>query len=245
MQNVSIDSNGTFWLATYKGAFKFTGAKWTQYTVSDGLINDVVNNIVIDSTGIKWFLTEDGIAYYNDTIWDNILLNTYHFSFIQVLVDKYDRKWLKTNFDHWYVFDPRTSALSKESINYEHFDYNNDSVVIINNEAFSFDGETWSEFEKPEEFKDNYISSILTDKNGRIWFCYSGGIATYNKGMWTSYLQTQSSFMGYFSDLEIDEDGIIWVATGSGVSTYNDTIWNYYRTADRVSSIIMPNGSVF
>jgi len=37
---------------------------WTNYTTSDGLVNDEVFTLDIDGQGNKWFGTRGGISFY-------------------------------------------------------------------------------------------------------------------------------------------------------------------------------------
>ncbi len=51
--DIAIDSTGIIWFATSFGVSKLNGSTWTTYTSTDGLVNNTVNAIAIDSAGNK------------------------------------------------------------------------------------------------------------------------------------------------------------------------------------------------
>ncbi len=59
-------NNKNIWFATdNNGIVKFTGSKFYNFTEKDGLISDHVYSIYVDSKGIVWCGTADGISRYD------------------------------------------------------------------------------------------------------------------------------------------------------------------------------------
>ncbi|MBN1976957.1 MAG: hypothetical protein JW918_06110 [Anaerolineae bacterium] len=57
-----IAADGAVWIGTLKGAFRYDGRDWRQFTARDGLPNDQVYAIAEDADGWLWFGTADGAA---------------------------------------------------------------------------------------------------------------------------------------------------------------------------------------
>jgi len=48
---------------------KYDGTTWTTYTTTNSLASNNVYAIGIDSAGIKWFGTDNGVSKYDGTTW--------------------------------------------------------------------------------------------------------------------------------------------------------------------------------
>jgi ligand-binding sensor domain-containing protein len=58
--------NNTLWFGTFgKGAYKYDGSKFTNFTEKDGLKFNKVWAVSVDKNGIVWFGTENGVSTYN------------------------------------------------------------------------------------------------------------------------------------------------------------------------------------
>lgn len=63
------DHDGNLWFGTEAGVLKYDGAVWTTYTTADGLADDLVVTILVDSSGAIWFGTEHGATRFDGTNW--------------------------------------------------------------------------------------------------------------------------------------------------------------------------------
>jgi hypothetical protein len=57
-----VASDGSLWVASDKGAFRFNGRSWQQFTAQDGLPANDVLALAEDAEGWLWFGTENGAA---------------------------------------------------------------------------------------------------------------------------------------------------------------------------------------
>jgi len=69
-----IDSKGNKWFGTSgNGVYKFDGTNWTQYTTSDGLIDNWVLSLYEDNLGNIWYGSKMwGISMFNGQNWISI-----------------------------------------------------------------------------------------------------------------------------------------------------------------------------
>ena len=64
---------GKMWLGTDAfGVITYDGSTWENYTVADGLINDHVNDVLVDSRGIVWVGTNNGLSRFNGNTWESL-----------------------------------------------------------------------------------------------------------------------------------------------------------------------------
>jgi ligand-binding sensor domain-containing protein len=69
------DSAGRLWIGTWQGAAVRTEAGWRVYDTAAGLLEDMVNVLLADSTGGVWFgshvAPDGGISYLKDDKWQH------------------------------------------------------------------------------------------------------------------------------------------------------------------------------
>ncbi|MDD2346153.1 MAG: two-component regulator propeller domain-containing protein [Bacteroidales bacterium] len=69
VNDVFIDHQEALWIATNNGISKFHNNIWTQFSTSDGLVNNNVTKIYQDAGNKYWFATDDGISMYDGSNW--------------------------------------------------------------------------------------------------------------------------------------------------------------------------------
>ena len=69
IEHITEDSEGYLWFATWgNGVSRFDGDEFQNFTRRDGLINDHTYFILQDSQKRLWFGTENGVCWYNGTV---------------------------------------------------------------------------------------------------------------------------------------------------------------------------------
>ena len=152
------DSQGNLWFATDGfGAFKYDGKSFAQFTKRDGLCSNNVNRIVEDDDGNIWFacmqsyqpaMTGDGgVCRYDGTTF--------------------------TKF-------PDVKGLSKNDIYTIYKTANGDIWIGATGVgAYRFDGtefKLYSKTNRPHWTRHFGLQSMLEDRNGTLWFGFSGGL---------------------------------------------------------------------
>jgi signal transduction histidine kinase len=59
--------NGTIWLATANGIYRYEKGNWVSYGIQEGLPSISINRIFEDNSGKIWACTTKGLAYFNPT----------------------------------------------------------------------------------------------------------------------------------------------------------------------------------
>ena len=71
--SILVAADQSIWAGTWGGGVsRFDGAKWTNYTVKDGLAGDIVYSIAQDAKGVLWFGTSAGLTRYDGKRWTSV-----------------------------------------------------------------------------------------------------------------------------------------------------------------------------
>jgi len=242
------DSKGTFWGGTDEnGFYSYVVPDSTViskvYTAENGLLN--VADIEIDSDGIAWFGTNQGIYSYDGTVErhyteeDGLVSDN-----VKCLISDDGAIWAGTN-DGLSHFDGETwTSYTRHNglLNNRIFtllkDPDGNIWVATYSGVSRFDGESWVSFTDKNELMDNRITSMALDSENRIWFCseyVSKGITVYDNGEFIWY--TKWSADAQLPTHEItavgsDSNGTIWIGWHEGIARLKKETWVTYSKVD-------------
>jgi sugar lactone lactonase YvrE/mono/diheme cytochrome c family protein len=152
------DKAGNLWFGTEgAGAYKFDGKAFTQFTKEDGLCSNNVNSIVEDRQGNIWFACMQ--SYQPKMTGDGGVCRFDGKSFTTFS----DVKGLSQN-DIYTIYQARSGDLW---------------IGATGVGAYRYDGTTFTLFDetdKPHWTRNFGVQAILEDRNGTLWFGFSGGL---------------------------------------------------------------------
>jgi ligand-binding sensor domain-containing protein/signal transduction histidine kinase len=230
--------------------FKPPKYNFTNYSIKDGLSQQIVRSICQDSRGFLWFATEDGlnrfdgydfINYYFDRTNNKSLPD----NFLYTLEPASDGGlWIGTNshgvakFNHLTnTFSSLTDEIDEDSdltdarvyAIYEDNEQNlwvgtfNRGLFYYNTKTkllSSFKNEPHSESTLPS----NTIFSIGADNSGKIWFRTDRHLASFDKKTNTFISKPLPGTLinaDFTNNLIIDARDILWTSTEQGLVKYN------------------------
>lgn len=205
LSGVTIDRNGTLWIATLDGAFKHDGNKFVKFpmpvTAPEGkyeFASKKVSRIYQDQQDNLWFAT-DGAG-----------------------VIKYDGQSMT-------IYTSKDHGLASDNVNSIFQDSKGDYWFGTANGGIShYDGKTFTTHLRESEHSIHHgygrFFSIIEDSQGDIWFgaAYSrGGVYRYD-GNDFQYLSTESGLgNGGVPSIRKDRSGNLWFGTTAGVYHYD------------------------
>lgn len=74
VHSIFRDSKGNIWAGTENGVFVQNGNSWTNYTTTEGLVNNTVLSMAEDHEGVIWIGTQEGISSYRNGVFTNYTL---------------------------------------------------------------------------------------------------------------------------------------------------------------------------
>ncbi len=197
--NVSVslqDKKGNLWfLSTGKGAYRYDGKLFTNFTTRDGLGSDMVLSIAEDKKGDLWFGTDSGVSRYNGKTFTDIPIPGKFVT--SILEDKSGKLWFGTR-DGVYLYDARLPDGHGKA-----FTRLLDDQSIINRSGLAL----------------RVVQSMIEDKQGTIWITTKDeGICRYDGKSIINYKPNDEL---WFRGLFEDKDGTIWAGGKNIVCRYD------------------------
>ncbi|UCD84585.1 MAG: hypothetical protein JSU92_15160 [Deltaproteobacteria bacterium] len=223
------------WVGTKGGVVRWDieNGTYTKYTTADGLCNNVVRAVAIDSEGNKWFGSGDRWELGDKTKYGNG-------------VCKYDgTTWTNYNFSKGDLVGDNVNAVAVDKQGRLWFGTYNSGVSV-------FDGETWTVY-GIGELPHNRVNSIAVDSPGNVWIGGRYGLTKYDGTNWTIYTDADGWPLAEVYTVGIDPDDNVWVGAvpvieipsgdlvAGGVSVLSGTSWTTYTTEN---SDLSDNGVV-
>lgn len=183
------DSSGNLWFGTLsKGVAMYDGKALQYLTMHDGLPDNSVLSMAEDKNGTLWFGTDAGLSKYDGKRFVNYTEadGLCHPRVANLFIDSNDRMWIGT----W-------------------------------GGVCHFDGSTFTDFPLPIPDVDlpatletqNWVSAIMEDSKGNIWFGRSGyGATKYDpvSMAFTQFTKAEGLPSNCIQDIEEDDRGNFW-----------------------------------
>lgn len=217
------DSNQNLWFGTHSGVYKYDGHTFTNYSVNDGLCDNLVSNILIDKNGNIWVGTWGGVCRFDGN------------SFINFPIPKPNIKLLP--FQTTMNWSTEIMEDSNGNIWFGRDGYG----------ATKFDGENFTHFTKKDGLASNNICDIVEDKLGNIWFSSritekdhpeadkrfgSGGLVKYDGENFISFPNVEGLHDNDVYEVYIDSKDNIWIGTiNKGIYKYDGKHFTNYSKA--------------
>jgi len=224
---------------------------WKRYKREDGLASIKIYSLLVDTSGILWVGTDDGLSRYNGQEWktytkrDGLSGNQIHSIFedsnkwlwfgTDTGLTKYDGKTWKT----YSVSD----GLSGNSV----FSIVEDKSKILwfgtDSGLTKFDRKIWKRYYERDGLAGNTVFAVFVDKFKTLWVGTHQGLSKYDGRKWKTYSEHNGLPSNCVYTIMEESPGILWVGTDKGLSRYNGQIWTTYTHENglpdnRVYSII-------
>ncbi|WP_016778698.1 hybrid sensor histidine kinase/response regulator transcription factor [Anaerophaga thermohalophila] len=248
VQNVLVDGNGTYFIASSLGLYKYT---------NEGKLI-LLTKREINEQHIEWNESNRDMIFLGrgDGIWEmdsrngktrrlckNDDLNSFNVS--ELFYDK-DMKnlWIGTSSGDLFFYNAIDSIMRRADIERlpDHpilaIEANTDSTVML-----GFDGQgLWElnregtrvlnvyreDVDNPSSLSGNGVYDIYSDRNQRVWVCtYSGGVSFFEQSnSMVTQIKHQINYSNSLvnntvNDVFEDRNGNLWFATNNGISKWN------------------------
>ena len=241
------DSGPELWVGTIEGvsvvAYDVDGVTAaTSYTVLDGLLNDSVNAITVDTRNNKFFGSRDGIIYFHSGTMDTIRYADYSSSMVNSpvndLAHRSDSIYIAqtggigrllsgvdgiTGASRWtgdYGISPLSSNINCVTIDSKGHQWFGTDEGVEEHVGLKAK-ENWILYTTAEGLVDKYVESISEDEVGGMWFGTRGGLSRLFDATWTSYTVEDGLASDTVYDIAFDAD-TVWIATHRGISSLVD-----------------------
>ena len=216
------DLNNNLWFGTHSGVYKYDGKIFTNYSVNDGLCDNMVSNILIDKKGTIWVGTWGGVCRFKGSEFINFPIPKPN---IELFPYQTTMNWLTEIMED-----------SKGNIWFGRDGYG----------ATKYDGESFTHFTKKDGLASNNITDIQEDKLGDIWFSSRitekdhpdadkrfgpGGLVKYNGKIFLNFPDLEGLYNNDIYQIYRDSKENIWISTiRNGVYKYDGKQFTNFKT---------------
>ena len=247
VRSLAIDTNtNTLWVGSSTGVLEIdltSNQMVNTFTRADGLANEYVFAIYVDSQGYKWFGTNaGGASRFKDGNWDvyfpmHGLADYWIYAFVE---QKNGPLWIGTwagaNSVDLSTMEFKTYLTELINEWVYALDIDSQDRVWFGTEGgiSMFDGNTWQEWSHKDGLGAANINQLPASSNTGLGTRSRHDLSVLEQGRQTynpSYV---------FSLLVDDRDDSIWAGTwGGGVSHYDGKTWNNYTITDGLAGNIV------
>jgi ligand-binding sensor domain-containing protein len=245
VRSLAIEQGTTLWVGTSGGVNEVdlkTGQLRNTFTRKDGLANEYVFGIGIDTQGYKWFGTNaGGVSRYKDGKWKTFfpmhgLADYWIYAFAN---DKQGNLWIGTwaGANHVDLKTMKFKTYVKELVNEWVYgiDVDKEGRVWFGTEGgvSLYDGKTWKAWTHKDGLGAPNVEQLPASPNTGLGTrqrhdlsVASEGVATYNPN--------------YVFSILAAPDGNVWAGTwGGGVSRFDGKKWTNLTTRDGLAGNIV------
>ena len=225
---------GSYWDWSGNGIMKYDGSEWKQYTIADGLTQDVVLTLTQDRSGTMWAGVLDGVCRLEGERWVMVHQAKRRFIPRRVYEDSTGRIWL-TDYTGFYELTDgeAVKVLDGQWIT---FTEGTDGTLYVGGAGGRVgisDGETFTTANIAGGVRiqaiDKNPTLLSTEADGTIWasvvrpvtaLILPAGLYRYDGSAWIA-----ESRSGQFYQTHVDGSGNLWMATGYSVMYHMHSQW--------------------
>lgn len=239
-----VDYENIVYSGSERGYATFNGTSWDPIS-TEGLINNLVNDIFKDSENRIWFCTHGGISILNNGSWECFFQtpNGEEVEWVSKgLQDSNGDYWFTTvhgifHFDGeiWTLLNSETDEMFS-SWGQDIFEDSNGNIwFATGNYILMYDGENWTHFDENYGLLSNSVEAIYQDSNGIIWFGTRGGLSGWNGYEFNHIPITIPNINEYaiYSIIEDANENMI-ISTSEGLLTQNGDSWDFMENAPKL-----------
>ena len=230
LRAIAEDGHGRLWFGVYgQGICRYEGGELKWFTKADGLVGNIINELLVDNKGHLWIGTSEGLSRYDGKEFVN-------FTAADGLPDKSVQALGLDRQGHiWIGSRKGLSRLDgKEFVTYTTADGLPDNWVLAiaadrqgrlwlgtHNGLSRYDGKEFTNFTTADGLSNPNVEAILADRRGHMWFgTGGGGVSRYDGLVFQSFMHRDGLPHNSVMALAQDQNGDVWIATQGGATHY-------------------------
>lgn len=213
------------------------GQTFTNYTTSDGLIDNNVLCASVADSGVIWFGTQNGISKFDGNTWTNFDKSS-HPNLIDNTIKAIQTisngdLWVGTDFgvckysgSNWSCFNS-SGGLGDDRVKYIKEAPNGDIWIGEYDGLSIFDGSNWTNYNMSDGLPFGGIQFITFDDNQDSWLGSGfGGLIKFDGANFNVINYSNGLVNNIVNGIAIDDFNKKWVGTSSGISIFdNNNNW--------------------
>lgn len=215
---IASDAQNRRWIGTLgNGILCIAEDTSIQFTTQNGLPNNFIHSLLLDSKGRMWIGCEDGkLALYENGGFNTI--NLYPHDPLNSIGALYEDR-----NGHIWIGSSRAGITRYDGEVFKHY---HQQML-----------DAWNERNNPDESLIPSVYSITEDQNGHLWFCGGNGLFEYDGRHFKHYGRHEGLNQPFTYSLVTDQKGGLWIGTaGGGVYHLSNGKFRAITTANGLSS---------
>ncbi len=198
--------DGTMWIGTWNGVNRFDGKKFVTYNTQDGLANRWCYTLAVDRDGSVWFGTEGGVSRFDGKTWRTWRHKDGLGAPNELGLPKSDN----TGFGTLKQSATETSGRKK-------YEGHRHDLTVLDPKG-------------RETYNEDYVFSMIIDRDGYKWFgTWGGGASRFDGTSFKNFTMKDGLAGNIVYSIATDRDGVLWFGTNHGVSRFNGKTWETLR----------------
>lgn len=213
-------------------SLQITAQIFTNYTTTDGLINNNVICLAVDHDDKLWFGTQEGLSLFDGSTWTNYDDNSHpeliHNTITALAVDNNNHLWIGTDFGinefdgtNWTTYT-EADGLVDNRIKYINQD-GEGNMWFANNDGISiYDGTDWTNYTMADGLPFGGCNFVTFDNDGAAYLGTPlGGVWVLKNGSFSSIIEADGLLSNNVRSIAIDDYQHKWIGTADGISVFN------------------------
>ncbi|EMR04462.1 sensor histidine kinase [Cesiribacter andamanensis] len=235
--NLHADEQGSLWIGTYhKGLIRLRDGKFKNYSLEEGLPNEVANVVWPEKEGGAWVGTNGGIAFVHNEVQrvyqlaDNQSANRIR----DIYRDSKGILWAAT-YNGLFRFNGKGfvramykgAGLSSDKVRRIMEDRQGRLWIGTRNGLFVQNTPGVERVSIVDELSGVFVLSIFVDSKGLVWVSTNGkGLYCFKDSQLIQYTTQNGLSSDIIFDLWEDKQGNLWACSNAGISMLKDGIWH-------------------
>jgi len=239
LNDILTDKTGFMWFATDQGLARFDGYEFRTFGVEDGLPSKTVTALMQDRDGSYWLGTNKGLCHFDGTRFKLYPLSAGNYVTV-LFQDSRARIWCGSLAGLFLLHQPPGKEAYLKQVPLKTAPHGDPAVPAIAEDSagviwassletlYKLKGEEAEAAFRAADGIPGRISSLLTDRRGRVWMGTWGGLCLLNsrpvrgsivQRVWTRRDGLSSSII---QCLFRSSGGTIWALTEHGLSSWEE-----------------------
>ncbi len=238
---IVVDHRNRKWSRSLSGTgvTSFDDYEFMQYTVADGLADNRVSALAVDSTDVKWFGHERKVSAFDGSSWTVCTVPDSLDRIESIAVDRDNVKWFGARNGWAASFDGNAWKIWKVG-NYPCYlaIHGNTKWFSCGDKLVRNEGNSWLSF--PVQYDDMPVLAgrATVDRNGWIWcICGSSGVICFDGTSWRQYREKDGLLDYYVCCGAVDRENIKWFGTHCGICSLESDFPTQVTTGSTSSGV--------
>lgn len=218
----------------------YDGSSFTNYTVRNGLLNNTVNALTIDSYDNIWIGGPNGVSKYDGKTFKHFIFeapeNANANSVIELKASNDNTIWVRAGGGIYFIANNKSKELilpNKNAVPSALLPTKNGLyIATVGGKIYKHQNKNWdSIFYNQKNISNDkiYTTSLYQDRNQNIWLTSNAGLFKMrNDTIQHAFVKSADiSSWPFLFNVSEDNSGGLWLGT-TGVLHYKDSVLRYY-----------------